>query len=248
MMRFKTLSGLATEIAECSDMPTILSLFDEFVTDCGAKAAYAFTFSFGEYQKPALMQPLFSSYADEVLEFYTSNCCVAVDPIVRGALASYKPVKFHQFFSETKKLPLLQELDTLMRKYDIVDGLAMAVASRPGRVSYVSFGYTYSVRDMSEFEIRRMHACVEMFIRHGASLNDSPNQTQAKALIELSPKEYAVVQLLAKGASNKEIARHLDVSPSTVNTLVNRCFEKLGAKTRTEAAIAAARAGLSLVA
>ena len=248
MARFKTLSGLAAEIAECSDMPTILSLFDEFVKDCGAEAAYAFTFSFGEYRKPALMKPLFSSYAEEVLDFYTNNCCVAVDPIVRGALASYKPVKFHQFFHETRKLPLMQGLNLLMRKYGVVDGLAMAVASRPGRLSYVSFGYTHSVRGMSEFEVRRIHACTEMFIRHGASLNGSPNKSEAAAAVSLSRKEYIVVQMLAKGASNKEIARHLNIAPSTVNTLVGRCFEKLGANTRAEAAIVASRLGLALVA
>ena len=85
-----------------------------------------------------------------------------------------------------------------------------------------------------------------MFIRHGASLNDSPARTEP--LIELSPKEYAVVQLLAEGASNKEMARRLGVAPSTINTLVNRCFEKLGAKTRTQAAVAASRSGVALVA
>lgn len=248
MPRFDSLSGLAAEIAECEDMPTILSLFDEFVTDCGAKAAYAFTFSFGEYQRPALMKPLFSSYPEEVLDFYTENSCVAIDPIVRAALASDTPVKFHQLLSEARKLPLMQELLVMMREHGVVDGIAMAVSSRPGRISYVSFGYAHSVKKMSEYDVRRIRSCVEMFVRHGASLNDSPNQTEANALIELSPKEYAVVQLLAKGASNKEIARELNLAPSTVNTLVNRCFEKLGAKTRTEAAIAAVRTGISLVA
>ena len=246
MARFTNLTDLAVEITRCTDMPSILSLFDEFVTDCGAKAAYAFTFSYGEYQQPALMKPLFSSFAEETLRFYTENCCVAVDPIVRGALSSSRPVMFNEYFSEAQSEPLIAELNQLMLKQGIVDGIAMSVSSRPGRLSYVTLGYSHSVRDLSEYEVRHIHSCIEMFIRHGANLNDSPNRTEP--VIELSPKEYVIVQLLAEGASNKEMARRLGIAPSTVNTLVTRCFEKLGAKTRTQAAIAAARSGLALVA
>ena len=65
---------------------------------------------------------------------------------------------------------------------------------------------------------------------------------------ELSPKEREVVAFLARGDSNKEIARALGISLSTVNTLVKRSFKKLDANTRVEAAIAASRTGLALVA
>jgi ATP/maltotriose-dependent transcriptional regulator MalT len=50
-----------------------------------------------------------------------------------------------------------------------------------------------------------------------------------------------VLQQLAAGRSNKEIAAALHVSPNTVKTHVARLFEKLGARRRTEA-IARARA------
>ena len=44
-----------------------------------------------------------------------------------------------------------------------------------------------------------------------------------------------MLELLAAGRSNKEIARQLDVSPNTVKTHVSRLFEKLSARRRTEA-------------
>lgn len=58
---------------------------------------------------------------------------------------------------------------------------------------------------------------------------------QAQAALGLSPREMTVLQQLAAGRSNKEIAALLDVSPNTVKTHVARLFEKLDANRRTEA-------------
>jgi DNA-binding CsgD family transcriptional regulator len=58
---------------------------------------------------------------------------------------------------------------------------------------------------------------------------------QAVASLGISARELTVLQALAAGRSNKEIAALLEVSPNTVKTHVARLFEKLGARRRTEA-------------
>ena len=58
---------------------------------------------------------------------------------------------------------------------------------------------------------------------------------KALASLGISPRELDVLQKLAAGCSNKEIASELDVSPNTIKTHVARVFEKLGASRRTEA-------------
>lgn len=58
---------------------------------------------------------------------------------------------------------------------------------------------------------------------------------QAVASLGISPRELTVLQALAEGRSNKEIAILLDVSPNTIKTHVARLYEKLGARRRTEA-------------
>lgn len=50
----------------------------------------------------------------------------------------------------------------------------------------------------------------------------------------LSPRETEVLQLVAKGFSNKEIARHIDLSVKSVETYKARASEKLGLRTRAE--------------
>lgn len=67
---------------------------------------------------------------------------------------------------------------------------------------------------------------------------------QAVAALGISPRELAVLQELAAGRSNKEIAQRLDVSPNTVKTHVARLYEKLGARRRTEAVLRARELGI----
>lgn len=63
----------------------------------------------------------------------------------------------------------------------------------------------------------------------------------------LTPREIEVLQLLAEGMANKEIARHLGLSENTVKFHVNSILGKLGATSRTDAVVRATRAGLLLL-
>lgn len=58
---------------------------------------------------------------------------------------------------------------------------------------------------------------------------------QAVAALGISGRELEVLEVLAAGRANKEIARALGVSPNTVKTHVTRLYEKLDARNRTEA-------------
>ena len=59
--------------------------------------------------------------------------------------------------------------------------------------------------------------------------------TAALQSLGITDREYAVLELLAAGQANKEIARELDVSPNTVKTHVSRLYEKLDVGRRTQA-------------
>ena len=59
----------------------------------------------------------------------------------------------------------------------------------------------------------------------------------------LSARELDVARLLMRGASNKEIARALGVEVVTVKRHVGNILRKLGARNRTQAAIALAEFG-----
>jgi len=60
----------------------------------------------------------------------------------------------------------------------------------------------------------------------------------------LSPRELAVLELVAAGHSNKEIAATLNLSLSTVKLHLQNIFSKLGAQDRTQATAAAFQRGI----
>ena len=58
---------------------------------------------------------------------------------------------------------------------------------------------------------------------------------QAIEYLGISKREYEVLQLLAKGHSNREIAEKLSVSANTVKSHLARLYEKLEVSRRTQA-------------
>ena len=61
--------------------------------------------------------------------------------------------------------------------------------------------------------------------------------TPGQNSVDLTQREKDVLYLIAKGQSNKLIARNLDISEGTVKVHVKRVLQKLGVRSRTEAAI-----------
>jgi two-component system NarL family response regulator len=60
----------------------------------------------------------------------------------------------------------------------------------------------------------------------------------------LTQREHQVLQLVAKGLTNKEIGRAIGISDNTARNHVNSIIEKLEVSDRTEAATIAMRQGL----
>ena len=67
---------------------------------------------------------------------------------------------------------------------------------------------------------------------------------KARAALRISASEMTVLEEIASGRSNKEIAARLNISPNTVKTHAARLFEKLGAKRRTDAVKKARELGI----
>jgi DNA-binding NarL/FixJ family response regulator len=82
-----------------------------------------------------------------------------------------------------------------------------------------------------------------LFHREPRSGEFTPNE-RAQISLGITERERQVLQLLANGRSNKEIAAQLGLSPNTVKTHVASLFEKLQVTRRTEAIQLARELGL----
>ena len=69
-------------------------------------------------------------------------------------------------------------------------------------------------------------------------------QGPANGLDQITDRELEVLRLAAKGMSNRDIARELDISMRTVQTHLSNVFSKMGVGSRTEAVMLGLRKGL----
>jgi DNA-binding NarL/FixJ family response regulator len=74
-----------------------------------------------------------------------------------------------------------------------------------------------------------------------ASAEDAAERKFARAVAALTPQQYRVLMLLARGYSNRAIAKDIDVVVATVKAHVTVILRKLGLERRTQAALLAQR-------
>jgi len=98
-------------------------------------------------------------------------------------------------------------------------------------VTETADGETHDIADMA----RQIAEIKAMLAQQGTAakatgLVRSPNPIQ----IDLTPRERSVLELVAEGLMNKEIARRLETSVRNVEKYVSRLFSKTGTSSRTE--------------
>ena len=83
-------------------------------------------------------------------------------------------------------------------------------------------------------------------VREVSVPTDAPFVVRSESVERLgvTPREMEILQLIAAGLSNREIAERLNVSENTVKTHAARLFAKLNARRRTQVVQIAKEAGL----
>lgn len=87
--------------------------------------------------------------------------------------------------------------------------------------------------------MRVLHAEAERALR-------SQDRPERSTLADLTERERKVLELLASGKSNRQIANRLDLTEGTVKGYVSTILDKLGVQDRTQAALLAANLGLGV--
>ena len=132
------------------------------------------------------------------------------------------------------------------------DGQDLAAALRHGAQGYLlktidgdllSEAIRRAARGEPVVSPEMMGKLVAAFQSQGAPV--PPPVAEAEAASPLSPREEDVLREIARGASNKEIARTLDIAETTVKIHVQHILRKLGVGTRVQAAVIASESGLT---
>ncbi len=126
--------------------------------------------------------------------------------------------------------------DVVLLNPTLVESPADVLAGR--QLPVVALVYQY----VEQLKLRRYHAVVDIRESRAtiietliaattpATADNAPSATATPAEYELSNRETAVLVLVAKGLTNKEIADHLNVSPHTVMSHRKNIVHKTGIK------------------
>ncbi|TDD57906.1 helix-turn-helix transcriptional regulator [Kribbella antibiotica] len=114
---------------------------------------------------------------------------------------------------------------------------ALAASNRPGARRRLEEAREIAIRFGSSVYLARIAVL-------GQRARLEPPNTTPDDDSGLTPREYDVLRLLARGLPNRQIAAELYISPATVGVHVGRILTKLNATTRTEATAVAHARGL----
>ncbi len=181
-----------------------------------------------------------STFPEGHIRYYIDNKCFEIDPILLKARKSGVPFLW---LESIENLTLSQrQIDLIAsgRKHGLLSGAGVPVYALPGDVAYFSIGSTTKEFDISRAQLLELQAaCQNMHSRYNELTRDAK-------IPKLSKREVQVLELIAQGNPNSTISENLGVSPNTVDTVIRRCFEKLGVTSRVEAALAGVSMGLIL--
>jgi DNA-binding NarL/FixJ family response regulator len=117
----------------------------------------------------------------------------------------------------------------------LADGIRQAAEGHMVLSSEVARALMARVRADADAKAVRAEAKAEAGADAGGEKDERP---------ALTPREAEVLRLIVAGADNVAIGLELSISPHTVKQYVTNIFEKLGVRSRVQAAVYAVRAGL----
>ena len=123
----------------------------------------------------------------------------------------------------------------------VLDDTIIHQAIRGGAIGYL-------LKDTGSDELcRAIHAAFagQVQLSRQVALRMAATHDETRMIESLTEREMDVLRLVTRGCSNKEIALNLTIAEKTVKAHVGNILNKLGAASRTQAALIAIRSGLA---
>ena len=144
----------------------------------------------------------------------------------------------------------LEALKRIASDYPQVKVLMLSMHEQPGYVRRaVELGASgYLLKSAGRDEILAAISAISVGERYIQSVLMEPLLADVTGVRgksgRLSPREQQVLQLIANGSENKQIARELGLSEATVKTYIRGVFERLDVSSRAEAVAVGIRKGV----
>ncbi|MEM7248162.1 MAG: response regulator transcription factor [Acidobacteriota bacterium] len=130
-------------------------------------------------------------------------------------------------------------VDASLKRSIVLYGVAIALAA--GLLQWLDVRHHFRLlsTELYILVIAAGFTALGIWMGHRLTRRPAPaafeKNAEALSYLGISEREHEVLELLADGHSNGEIAKQLHVSPNTVKTHLSRLYEKLEVSRRTQA-------------
>ena len=190
-----------------------------------------------------------SKYLKDALPFYGYEVTVALDGVQALKELANESNKFDIVLLDVM-MPNMNGWDTLkaIRKNEKTKHLPVIMLTAVNEDQKMVTGLKIGADDyiVKPFVLPNLLARMEAVLRRSIRQKEiSQDVTQTQVPVDLlTSKEKEVLQMVAKGESNKQIADKMFVKEVTVKTHLNSIFKKLKVANRTQAVLLAMQADL----
>ena len=190
-----------------------------------------------------------SKYLKDALPFYGYEVTVALDGVQALKELANESNKFDIVLLDVM-MPNMNGWDTLkaIRKNEKTKHLPVIMLTAVNEDQKMVTGLKIGADDyiVKPFVLPNLLARMEAVLRRSIRQRElSQDVTQTQVPVDLlTSKEKEVLQMVAKGESNKQIADKMFVKEVTVKTHLNSIFKKLKVANRTQAVLLAMQADL----
>ncbi len=225
------------ELGNISDVDCLKSYFIDQLPLFEASYVSGYPLHFGDQTEPWL--PYVSNFSPEIQRLYedrgTLQSPFMEATLVRGGPVQYSQIQ-HQLHWDNEQASFISRLPEL----HVHDAVGAPVSPKPGVLVFFVMMFPEVRPQMSWSALRRIQVYFnEFFVRYW--------ELSRQFRPQISFRERQILMGIMRGKSKTEISEQLGLSVHTVDTYTRRCFEKLEAKNKTEAAIKAFGLGLAYV-
>ena len=214
----------------------------------GAKMSGATCYSYHltprfQRQNSANVQMCSEGYPETWADLYSDPAFRKSDPMPDFVVSYGAPMTWSDAIAQIRAKPDTppgtERFFEAMKDHGLVHGIGIPLYGPNCRDGYAAFCFDEEV-DVNGEKVETLVRMMNTAHRRIVELLDDCEQ----ANIGLSEREHEVLERMAEGCSNAEIALRLGISPETVGTYVKRLYEKLDTHDRIGATVKGLKLGL----
>lgn len=178
-------------------------------------------------------------YPKEWVDLYNQIDFRRYDPLPSRTIVHGKLLSWENAMEAGENTSEEEAFFAAVREHGLQHSFGIPLYGPRGRNGYAAFDFGVPLREIENSKIGLVRSIAQSAHQRICVLFE-----QTDGSPELSQRETEVLNWVAQGKSNTDIATILGLSPDTVRTYIRRIYEKLDASDRVGAAIKALKLGL----